>query len=85
MLDELRRDDEDLGEESDEEFYEAFDEMRALRKKRAFDKIAPYRADFWTHLNAAIEKKNQPKKKRIKQVKGQTKLTFAAPPAPAPD
>ena len=80
-------DDEDLDEESDEEFYgEDFDEMRALRKKRALEKITPYVGDFWTQLNAAIEKKNQPKKKRIKQpVEGQTKLTFAAPPAPAPD
>ena len=80
-------DDEDLDEESDEEFYgEDYDEMRALRKKRALEKITPYVGGFWTQLNAAIEKKNQPKKKRIKQpVKAQTKLTFAAPPAPAPD
>ena len=49
------------------------------RKKRAFDKIAPYRADFWEHLDAAIEKKTQKprKKKKPDLVKGQTFLNFA--------
>ena len=82
-------DDEDLEEESDEEFYgEDYDEMRALRKKRALEKITPYVGDFWTHLNDAIEKKKTQKplkKKKPSLVKGQTKLTFAATPAPAPD
>ena len=56
---------------------------KGTRKKRALDKIAPYCADLWEHLNAAIEKKqtqNPRKKKKPDLVPGQTFLNFA--PAP---
>ena len=56
---------------------------KGTRKKRALDKIAPYCADLWEHLNAAIEKKKTQKPRKKKKpdlVKGQTFLNFA--PAP---
>ena len=56
---------------------------KGTRKKRALDKIAPYCADLWEHLNAAIEKKKTQKPRKKKKpdlVKGQAFLNFA--PAP---
>ena len=60
---------------------------KGTRKKRALDKIAPYCADLWEHLNAAIEKKKTQKPRKKKKpdlVPGQTFLNFAPRPPPPP-
>ena len=61
-------------------------EPPGAKKKRAHEKIAPYRNDFWAHLNGAIEKKKSQsrKKKKPDLVPGQTFLNFAPRPPPPP-
>ena len=41
-------------------------EPPGAKKKRAHEKIAPYRNDFWAHLNGAIEKKKSQKPRKKK-------------------
>ena len=62
-------------------------EPPGAKKKRAHEKIAPYRNDFWAHLNGAIEKKKSQKPRKKKKpdlVPGQTFLNFAPRPPPPP-
>ena len=62
-------------------------EPPGTKKKRAHEKIAPYRNDFWAHLNGAIEKKKSQKPRKKKKpdlVPGQTFLNFAPRPPPPP-
>ena len=83
-----------LDSESDDDLDEApFDDKnwvdtlpKGTRKKRALDKIAPYCADLWEHLNAAKKKQTQKprKKKKPDLVPGQTFLNFAPRPPPPP-